>query len=177
MARRRSRPGTRARSDLGDNPHSVARLRNDTSPSNSLQRAPWRDPPAIARARPGLGRRSHAAVGLGYMNADGERDVVDKCAACLFGTPESGEQRGAKGMNCPVGDAGSRPIVELFDSWRLGIVGYGAEGRSRKVEMDRMEGLVDQDDGIALEVVEDRLPCPERTLGAQPLSSQYSWFG
>jgi hypothetical protein len=86
----------------------------------------------------------------------------------LVGRADRGKQRQADVPDRFIGYADARIVLQLLDARDVGVVGERVEGGPRQVEEERVNGLVDQNERFALEIVDRDVSRPQRRDGELP---------
>jgi hypothetical protein len=88
------------------------------------------------------------------MGSDRQRDMVDKQPVGLLWTAERRQYRAAKTGNRDVVDARAGLIVQVANSRRAGVVGDRVQCFTRQIKKQGVVGLVEQNGGIAFQIIE-----------------------
>jgi len=76
---------------------------------------------------------------------------------------EGGPQQAAEVGNRDVVDARAGLIAQIANSWRVGLVSDHIQRRTRQIKKQRVIGLVEENGGISLQVMETTLANPQVT--------------
>src|SRR5262249_39701538 len=116
-----------------------------------LLRLPWREAAAGL-----LADRLQSAIGLCDVRGEREHHVNDEKLIGLVGTAQPFQERGADMTDDRVVMAGAKLAVEVTHARGVGLFGEAVERRTRNIEKERVERLVDDVAWIALQVVQVR---------------------
>ncbi|UPK40756.1 hypothetical protein IVB18_12240 [Bradyrhizobium sp. 186] len=95
------------------------------------------------------------------MRPDRPQDVVDKQLDSLVGMAKGRQQQAPESGHRDVVDARSRLVAQIANSARVGLVSDRIQRGTRQIKNQRVIGLVEEDGGISLQVLETSLASPQ----------------